>query len=83
MGASRAGSYEVTPPGRSRAHGTTHQDDESIERQQDRVRLTVSQTQQVVPRTSSLATGTRGSREPSGEARASLPAEAVSLSYVL
>ncbi len=44
MGASCAGSYEVTPPGRSRASGTTRQADESIERQHVRVGLSVSQT---------------------------------------
>jgi len=57
MGASYAGSYEVTPPGRSRANDTIHQADESIERQQVRVRLTVSQTQWMAPTTSSLAYG--------------------------
>jgi len=58
MGASYAGSYEVTPPGRSRANDTIHQADESIERQQVRVRLTVSQTQWMAPTTSLLACGT-------------------------
>jgi hypothetical protein len=34
MGASSAGSYEVTPPGRSRAFDATHRADGSTERQQ-------------------------------------------------
>jgi cytochrome c-type biogenesis protein CcmH/NrfG len=52
-----AGSYKVTPPGRSRAYSTTQQADRSIEGQQNRVRLTESQTHPVVPGTSSLAYG--------------------------
>jgi hypothetical protein len=32
-----AGSYEVTPPDRSRAYGTTQQADKSNERQQNRI----------------------------------------------
>src|SRR5450759_3926017 len=50
-----AGSYEVTPPGRSRAYGTTQQADRSIERQQNRVRLAKGQTHRVMPYSSSLA----------------------------
>jgi len=57
MGACCADSYEVTPPGRSRASSTARQADESIQRQQARVGLPVSQTQRAVPSTSSLATG--------------------------
>jgi len=34
MGASRAGSYEVTPPGRSRASDAAHRADGSTQRQQ-------------------------------------------------
>ena len=34
MGASRAGSYEVTPPGRSRASDAAHRADRSTQRQQ-------------------------------------------------
>jgi hypothetical protein len=34
MGASSAGSYEVTPPGRSRASDAAHRADGSTERQQ-------------------------------------------------
>jgi len=45
MGAFRTGSYEVTPPGRSRACGTARQADRSRQGQQVRVSLTESQTQ--------------------------------------
>jgi len=57
MGASCTGSYEVTPPDRSRACGTARQADESIQRQQARVGLSVGQTQRAAPGTSSLSTG--------------------------
>jgi len=45
MGAFRTGSYEVTPPGRSRACGTARQADRSRQGQQVRVSLTESKTQ--------------------------------------
>src|SRR5664279_1516953 len=50
------GSYEVTPPDRSRAIDTTRQADRSREGQQVRVGLSLSQTQREVPDTSSLCT---------------------------
>ena len=57
MGASSAGSYEVTPPGRSRATtppiGPTDRPKDSNQR----VRLTESQTRRETPHPSSLAYG--------------------------
>ncbi len=55
MGAFRTGSYEVTPPGRSRVCGTARQADRSRQGQQVRVSLTESQTQRAGPSTSSLS----------------------------
>jgi hypothetical protein len=55
MGASRAGSYEVTPPGRSRALTSSVGPTDRPQRQQQRVRLTVSQTRRETPHPSSLA----------------------------
>ena len=58
MGALSARSYKVTPPSHFACNGTIYQADQSIQGQQNRVRLTVSQTQQVMPPTSSVAYGT-------------------------
>ncbi|MDR6688244.1 hypothetical protein J2Y41_003830 [Arthrobacter sp. 1088] len=41
MGALNARSYEVTPPSHSHALAPTHQVDQSVQGQQNRVRLTV------------------------------------------
>ncbi len=60
MGAFRTGSYEVTPPGRSRACDTARQADRSRQGQQVRVSLTESQTQRAGPSTSSLSYGGLG-----------------------
>ena len=49
MGAWCAGSYEVTPPGRSRADDVPRRADGSSEGQQLRVRLTAGQTQRETP----------------------------------
>jgi len=57
MGASCTGSYEVTPPGRSRVSGTAHQADRSRQGQQVHVSLTKGQTQRAVPGTSLLSYG--------------------------
>jgi hypothetical protein len=58
MGASRAGSYEVTPPGRSRAITPSVGPTDRPKDSNQRVRLTVSQTRRETPHPSSLAHGT-------------------------
>ncbi len=55
MGASRTGSYEVTPPGRSRASDAAQQADRSRQGQHNRVSLTEGQARQPASRTSSLS----------------------------
>jgi hypothetical protein len=57
MGASRAGSYEVTPSGRSRAITSSVGPTDRPKDSNQRVRLTVSQTRRETPHPSSLACG--------------------------
>ena len=67
MGASCAGSYEVTPPAARVRNDTTHRVDGSRQGQQIHVRHTEGQTQRAVPGTSSLAYGEQARAGSTGD----------------